>query len=475
MRIPLPTKTHFRVAALFVVLFGVAPTEVAHAGGFYLFDRGVVGVSRGGAFVAGADDADALHYNPAGLLNAGQQLQVDIALPRINASFQRNDPAAGGPMARVDASQAPLPTPTIAYARNMGRWAVGGGVFTPSAVVLEWPTTVGTQAAPQRFSLYSMDGTILATVMAGAAYDIGHGFSVGASVGVNIARFNIDTAISGCDGLLCSDPYDPDYDSYVNLDSGLRFAPHATLGVRYAHEHFAVGASFTTPHSFRGDLDMDASVPPALVPGGAYYETGDGNSPRVRGDLRFPWIARLGVEVRPVRNLRTELAYVVEGWNVQKELRFAPQDVRIVVIPGALEPELIPIVVRREMRATHSIRAGAQYTVSHFDFRAGLAYETRSFPDRTLSPLTLDNNKTILSAGATAHLGDHVMLDLTFAYAFMRDPNITNSVVEQPIAINQLVAYDPPIIANGKYEMDAWYIGAGLRWQITANERVASR
>src|SRR5262245_50420916 len=41
--------------------------SLAHAGGMFLPGRGVRPFARGGAFTAGADDLNALGYNPAGL------------------------------------------------------------------------------------------------------------------------------------------------------------------------------------------------------------------------------------------------------------------------------------------------------------------------------------------------------------------------------------------------------------------------
>ncbi|MGE3672490.1 MAG: hypothetical protein AB7K71_22655, partial [Polyangiaceae bacterium] len=46
------------------VLCGTARAEAA---GLYFSDRGVRPMGRAGAFIAGADDAGAIWYNPAGL------------------------------------------------------------------------------------------------------------------------------------------------------------------------------------------------------------------------------------------------------------------------------------------------------------------------------------------------------------------------------------------------------------------------
>jgi len=51
----------------------------AEAGGLFFSDRGVRPMGRGGAFVAGADDLGAIYYNPAGILEAGNQVLVDAS------------------------------------------------------------------------------------------------------------------------------------------------------------------------------------------------------------------------------------------------------------------------------------------------------------------------------------------------------------------------------------------------------------
>jgi len=463
-----------RFLAVLVVVFGTLVPRPASAGGFYLFDRGAVAVSRGGAFVAGADDADALYYNPAGLLDARRQLQVDVALPRLTASFTRTD-SVGQRMPTVHSSQTILPVPTIAYADDFGlrRWSFGAALFAPSAATASWPGSVdvgGTaQAAPQRYSLYSLNGTFIATLAAGAAFDAGKGFSFGTSLGVHLARIELDTTVSGCDGLFCTNPEDPEWDSRIRLDSGLKAAPSATFGIRYVRDVVRVGASFSTPYRFGGELALDAPIPAAPIFDGATLETGDGGPPRVRGNLQLPWIARVGVEVRPRSDLRIELDYVAEGWKSQRELRFTPQDVRIVLSGGLAEIPLEPIVVPRHMRTTHSVRLGGQYSRPHGEVRAGLAVETGAFPNRTLTVLTLDSTKTIVSAGGSVRIGDRVRIDGTFAYSFMRDRTVTDSIVRQPNATEPLGGPGPNIIGNGRYEMNAYYVGLGVRYQPPAH------
>ncbi|MBC7171120.1 MAG: hypothetical protein H5U40_01765 [Polyangiaceae bacterium] len=60
------SSTLCRILALALAAAVYAPSH-AHAGGFWITDRGARPMSRGFAFVAGADDPQSLWYNPAGL------------------------------------------------------------------------------------------------------------------------------------------------------------------------------------------------------------------------------------------------------------------------------------------------------------------------------------------------------------------------------------------------------------------------
>src|SRR3954453_10223575 len=61
----------------------------ARAAGLYFSDRGVRPMGRAGAFVAGADDLGAIHYNPAGLADAGSSILVDFAWLRFQNEYTR--------------------------------------------------------------------------------------------------------------------------------------------------------------------------------------------------------------------------------------------------------------------------------------------------------------------------------------------------------------------------------------------------
>src|SRR5579885_1311937 len=77
------------LTAGFILLDALFVPSNAQAAGLYFSDRGVKPLSRGGAWVAGADDIGAVWYNPAGLADAGTSIMVDGAWLNHRSEFTR--------------------------------------------------------------------------------------------------------------------------------------------------------------------------------------------------------------------------------------------------------------------------------------------------------------------------------------------------------------------------------------------------
>ena len=83
--------TRTRVGQLLVgglaAFMAMTPSK-ADAGGLYFTDRGVRAMGRAGAFVAGADDLSAAWYNPAGLVEAGTSVMLDLSYLHHSVTYQ---------------------------------------------------------------------------------------------------------------------------------------------------------------------------------------------------------------------------------------------------------------------------------------------------------------------------------------------------------------------------------------------------
>ncbi|HEY0253312.1 MAG TPA: outer membrane protein transport protein, partial [Kofleriaceae bacterium] len=138
----------------------------AHAGGMFLPVRGVHGVERAGAVVAGADGADALFDNPAGLahLGGGQwELLVDGTFVKQSVDYTRTD-SGGNALAPVSNSYPGIVAPSVALAYGLNdRLVVGAGFYAPYAGLGRYPVD-----GPERYASASLAESLFVTLTVGA-------------------------------------------------------------------------------------------------------------------------------------------------------------------------------------------------------------------------------------------------------------------------------------------------------------------
>jgi long-chain fatty acid transport protein len=482
---------------LAAVALAAALPQRAHAGGLYLTDRGARALGRGGAFVAGADDGQSLWYNPAGLAHTGRKhILMDGTLSLFRASFQRvTRDDVNGPSPKVDADPIPLPIPTLALVDSFGLddFSFGMALLAPNAVMLRWPETAGRlpdgtpRAGPTRHSLVSMAGSAIAHLALGAAYSGIEGLSIGVGAHVIASRFRAGVYLSACDyGALCQQPEQADYEAPAIIDLSLAITATPMVGLIYEVGMFRFGASLLFYYDIKGDAKLETRLPgaPLFGPSGECgTEEARRMNPRcarVVGDkaairLAMPMVARLGVELRPSEALRMEAGVVYEGWSRQQDFRVNPQNIRIENALGIPSYDVGPISMRRNMQDVWSLRLGGEYKVKYtpFTLRAGGILENSAFPDRTLTPLTLDSRKALVAVGASIAWSDNVSIDLMYAHLFMANPRVRNSIVLPQNPLRPPLQPDPndPVgapepVGNGNYAMEADLLGAGLRIQL---------
>jgi long-chain fatty acid transport protein len=465
-------KLNSWLVGLGLALSVLAPSAQVRAGGLYLFDRGTRALGRGGAFVAGADDPSSLWYNPAGLAASGKQIYMDATVTFFQGSFQPTD-ASGAPTGpKVDAQPMVLPIPTFAISHNFGLedWTFGAGVFAPNTVIMGWPDTVrtsmGVQPSPARYSLLSLKGSLQSALTAGFAWHGIEGLSIGADIQVQMARYKVKTALSGCDGFACAFPQDPEFDSTVTLDMFPAVGVSGALGFTYDLVFAKIGASVTLPYTLKGDAKLDVNLPSSPI-----FDNASVQGDRATMSIKFPWIYRVGGEIKPADWLRMEGAFVYEAWSSQKDIPVTPHHVSMQNVRGLGNYDIGPIKIMRNMQNTWSVRGGYEATLPEdwlnvkIVLRGGLAYEKGGFKSSSLSPMTIDTNKVILTGGFGINLADSVRMDGVAGWIFMTDPKVRNSEITAPQAIRPSPTTQQ-VIGNGNYKAEAFYLGGGLSFML---------
>jgi long-chain fatty acid transport protein len=466
------------LAALAAGLLVLAPAAPTRASGFYVTDRGVRSLGRGGAFVAGADDQHAMWYNPAGLAFAGRGVLFDSSLILFHNRFQRTAQVTPtSPVVDfepVEASGIPLPLPTLVVSHdfNQRNWNFAAGLFAPNAVITSWSDA---PLAPQRYSIISIEGSALALMGAWAAYrpsnELSFGFGVQALMGSFVARM----AMSACPATITCQPEDPDWDSIAQMRVGPIFAPTASAGVRWQPNQYVV-------FGLSGQLPMWVDAPAQMqvrLPSHPFYDGAQVDGDRANVSFTLAPVLRAGVEFRPTSVDHVEVTGVFEGWAIHDRLLMTPvrdesqpNGIRITNARGIGTYEVGPTAVERGFRHAFSLRVGAErfQDLGHgwtLIPRAGLAYETSATAPEYTSVLTFDTDKVLATMGVGVSYG-RWRFDAVYAHMFASSVEVAPADARlhqvQPFRSNgQAPAH---AINAGHYDLNVDVLGAGMRYQF---------
>ena len=459
-----------RRSALLLVALAAAPAT-ASAGGFYLTDRGVRPLGRGGAFIAGADDQHAIWYNPAGLMSAGSGLLLDASLVNFGNAYTRSalpdrsmDPVT---FETTRGEGAALPIPTLVASHNFGlrNFMFAAGAYAPYAAITSYPDS---PTASQRYSLVTLDGSLLVVAGLWAAWRPHPMVHIGAGVSALTGTFIARQALSACPATITCAPEDPQWDAMASINVGPIFAPTANVGVQFMpHRMIAFGASYQLPYNIDAPAKLGVRLPSA-----SYYDGAEVSGDAARVQFRLAPVARVGVEFRPLPSTRVELAGVWEGWSVHERIDIAPDNIALTNVRGVGTYQVGALSMNRQFQDTWSLRLGGEHLTNlgrgfGLQARFGVSYETSATANEYTNALTLDTDKFVGSLGASLHYG-HFRFDAVFAYMFASsvvvDPRTAALYPVEPFRSN---GQGPRIAVNGgTYDFSVNVVGLGARYQF---------
>ncbi len=451
----------------------------ARAAGLYFSDRGVKPLGRGGAYVAGADDLGAIWYNPAGLADAGTSIMADFSWLHFTSEFTRqtNVTDANGVVRTytyptVNGTSPILPIPTIGGTFAFGdqkQFTAAFGIYAPYTAITSYPIAINGDPAPSRYSLVSLDGSLLVGTGLWLAYKPIEQIRFGVGLQALVGTFASSTMFSASPpDRLIGAPEDPKYDSLAQLNVGPIFAPSANLGVTAVPEkHIRVGISYQLPYLVNAPGTIQVRLPNAVEFDDAKQI---GKDVHVRFEL--PAIFRAGVEVRPTDQLKVEVAYVREFWTTHHAIEVSPDNVRLSGVTGFPNDfRVANISLPRNFENTNSVRLGGELAIPVKDYvidvRLGFNYEQSAIPPSYLSPLTIDLDKYAATIGGSLHVGPHWRLDAVYAHIFTSDQTVSPSEAAIP-RVNP-VRGNPTAgeaINGGTYSARADVLGVGVNYKF---------
>jgi long-chain fatty acid transport protein len=442
-----------RAAVLLALLAGASE---AHAGGMLLPVRGVRTVERAGALIAGADDADALWLNPAGLAHlAGdghRALLFDAAYVYQTVDYTRID-SGGRQLAPVSNQQPGQPIPTLAGALAIGdRLVIAGGIAAPYAGLHKYADD-----GAQRYASVSLTGSAFVYITVGAAYQVNDRLRVGATIMDVYSKVSSRIVLSGCPGQTVCAPEDPDFDSLGQDTQTDYFSPSGSIGVQYdATPEVTLGLAVQAPARVSATGTFTARLPSS-----AFFE-----GARVVGDeseltMTLPAAVRAGVEVRPRPELRIEASLDVELWSMHDEIHISPHGVEIQNAPGVGTYVVGDLSIPRNYKTSFAPALGVEWHGPSYMVGAGYSYETAAAPSGYVSVLTVDSAKHLVGLGGGYEAnGWQIGLAAGFVALSQVDVPLADAKVPQLTPIR-----DQPstvMINAGTYK--SRYILAGLRF-----------
>jgi long-chain fatty acid transport protein len=411
--------------------------------------RGVRTLERAGAFVAGADDPDALWLDPAGLAHADGQgtkaLLFDIALVYAPVEYARIDSAGALPTVTNQQPTSPVPTLAASYAVT-DQLVIGGGFTAPYAGLHRY-----VEDGPQRYASVSLAGTTFVVLTVGAGYRVSDQLRVGATLQDVVSMLDTSIVISTCPGQPTCGPEDRDFDSASRIEQRDWFSPSASLGAQYdVTQAVTLGLALQAPTRVDGTGTLTMQVPTNLM-----FENAQVVGDQVSMRFTLPPIVRAGVEVHPIPALRIEAALAVELWSLHDEIEIEPDNVRFENVAGAGTVAVGPMTIPRHYKTSFAPALGVEYHTGPVMFGAGVSYETAAAPPAYVSVLTVDAPKLMVGLGG-GYESEGWQIGAAVGYANVND-------VDVPLgdaAVPQL-GHPDVFINAGKYR--SRYLIAGLR------------
>lgn len=424
---------------LAIVVPALLLSSSAHAAGYFFNGAGVRGMSRAGAFVAGADDLSAQSYNPAALFRVESQVQLQLAATHQYIYFDRTD-EADLTFDPVTNSGGPLPIPHLGAAWKLSEdLTLAAGFFTPYGAALEFPAD-----GPQRFSL--VQSSILhANAGPSVAWSPIEGLSIGAGAYWSMVQLD-QTLIAHVSpaGFQPTDDATYDVDTKILADDLSQFTWNA--GIVYETERLGIGLSYAPKIAFQATGSMTADFS-----SNGYYTgmTADGTPIKFNGStdpiiqtgtvtddsvtlpLTLPPTARLGLLFRPSPTSEIELSGVWQGWSTLEDVVLT--DLEMSIETSFDEPSIVnqDVDLPISMQDAFAVRLGGQTALSKtLTGRAGLYYESTAAAEAHRSVLAADAGKVGYGLGVGMIRG-RFTLDAGITQGFSGRSELSGSQVYQ--------------------------------------------
>lgn len=375
------------------------------ASGFSILEHGAKATAMGGAFIAQANDASAVFYNPAGITDF-TNTKIVFGTTIIQPAFSFAGPQNVDPLLYNESkSQSFTPIHLYTTVPISEKLAFGFGIFNLFGLGSDWGDDwVGKQLATNT----SIETFFFNPVL---AYKILDNLSVAAGFDMVYGTVVMEKQVYFSPRSVFGGSKLEAHTLGYGWNLGLKYQPveKLSLGVTYRSEvlmPFSGGeATFDFPAT--GNPIADAEI-------AAYFPNTKGSA-----DLTLPAVIGLGISYQFTDRLTAEFDYLLINWSSYDQLILKFDD----PVGGQSES-----VSEKGYVDSYSLRFGLEYLLNEsWAIRAGYIRDNHAVPDERLEPSLPEGDRNLYSLGVGYQTGSFI-IDAFYTLLTQDERVITNSV-----------------------------------------------
>lgn len=397
------------------------------AAGFSFSDVDAKATGMAGAFVAQADDLSAIYYNPAGLALLPKKKRKAVAVGANVTGFNQSlyqglTPGIGAGTTGQQATQMRFPAEAWATLPLADRVVSGVGAYSPFLFSTDWsnPASFAGRYISERSQLTSYD------VSPAIGVQLTPELGFGAAAVYRIYSLTDERRLSAVDPAsgntvdIASLNMKTDYRGGVGWSAGLLHKPSP---------RFSWGASY---RSAIGTSTVGTGRLTQIPTGNAQLDQLEAASfpfdqdLALQSQLRFPWVATLGVAVGLTPSVLLEADASRTGWS-------SVQQIDLLFPNNAVLDTSFPL----RFRDTTTLRGGLDVKLGQAHLRLGYSYDQSPQPAATVGAFLPDANRNTFAVGIGRD-----WLDLAFNWISYQQRIVTTNVDS----------------FNGNYRASAWLV-----------------
>jgi long-chain fatty acid transport protein len=377
----------------------LAASTTVFALGFRNPDQDARATAQGEAFVAQADSASAIYYNPAGL--------TQLEGTHLTSSGYLNFPSyrhSGGTAGGVEMNtEAFIPAFFAATDFGLKDWRFGLGVYVPFGQGVDYGENSPFRYLVTKSTMQVMD--LAPTV----AYRINDNLSIGAGASLYYGRVQQEQLVS--------------FAAFGAPDGRFRFKGDgvgigATAGVLWKiNEQHAIGANYRSPFEIQYNGEAQVKYGPWFVPANYYGPS------HASARIQYPQTAAIGYAYRPIKDLKIEFDIEWTNWDMLN-------DVKLHSSNPSFDSDIAPAnTTHFDWMDSFFYELGAEWKFAEqWALRAGYIFSENSVPNHTFGPVVADTDRHIFSVGLGWTL-QRIIVDFAYQYTLGESRDVSVGTV----------------------------------------------